>query len=226
MRAVLALSAFLAAAASASAEVQIRVTNGRVDLQAAQAPLSEVLDRLAKQTGMKVTYDGPPQRMAVNLTLKDRTPAQAVLGVLDGLGLNYALRMDLTGTRVETLLIAGSAATTTGGPAAPTPQTGAFRPPGIPAQVEEDTASADEDATDADTPVDADTPQAPGGQPGAEPIPNVPNAPPADATSRPFGQGMMGTPPAFPSPIAPPFLGSRPAPGPQTPPNTDDSTQQ
>lgn len=222
-------------ASVARAEIQVHVTNGRVSLQATAAPLSEVLDRLAKQTGMKVTYDGSPQRVPVNLTLTDRTPAQAVLGVLDGLGLNYALRMDLTGTRVETLMIAGTTSATPAGtgPAAtpPRPVTPVLRPsepviePDEEAQAEEDSAEADEPPdTEAQPPAGVVPPagQQPPGTPGATVLPGVPN---------PAMQGMPKPPPGFPSPFAPPnpsFPGSQPpAANAQQPPQADedDSTQ-
>ena len=80
-------------------------------MRATAAPISEVLDRIARETGMKVTYDGAPPRARVSVTLTGVTPAQAVLAVLEGQGLNYALRMDPRAVRIETLLmVAGSGA--------------------------------------------------------------------------------------------------------------------
>ena len=43
----------------------------------------QVLDRLARQTGMKVVYEGPAPRQLVTVSLKGRTPAEAVLSVLE-----------------------------------------------------------------------------------------------------------------------------------------------
>jgi hypothetical protein len=104
MRAFLAVGLVLAI--PASADVKVRGSGpGQFDVHAAAAPLSEVLEKLAAETGMKVVYDGPAPRSLVNLDLSGRTPAQAVLGVLEGLGLNYALRLDATGDRVETLIL-------------------------------------------------------------------------------------------------------------------------
>jgi hypothetical protein len=221
-------------AGSASAEVQVHVANGRIDLKATGAPLSDVLDRLSKQTGMKVTYDGAPQRMPVNLTLADRTPAQTVLGVLDGLGLNYALRMDVSGTRVEALMIAGTAAASAAAPP-PAQATPAYHPP-EPTEPEED-AQADDDATGTDDATADTEPQQPAGTPAA-----APNGPPgaagqtpgADTPARAFGPAMLGVPkgaPEFPSPLAPPrppSMGNQ-APGappqPQPPAEDNDSTQ-
>ena len=94
----------------ASAEVSVTLRDGRLDIKAAAAPLSEVLGQLARQTGMKVVNDGPGMSTILNLSLEDRTPVEAVLGMLEGLGLNYAMATDGSGTQVETLIISGVAA--------------------------------------------------------------------------------------------------------------------
>lgn len=94
------------------AGVEVTATGDRLDVTAAQAPVSEVLDGLARKTRMKVVYDGPVPRTPVTVELRGRTPAQAVLGVLEGLGLNYALVLDVSGTEVETLMIMGTGALT------------------------------------------------------------------------------------------------------------------
>ena len=137
----------------------VQSANGRVDLRATASPLSEILDRLARATGMKVVNEGPPPRQPLTVTLAGRTPAEAVLGVLDGLGLNYALKMDMTGTRVETLILSGTAP-----PAAATaPVTPApiARPPQpVAPQVEaEEEAPAEEEAEEPD---ESQQPQRPG----------------------------------------------------------------
>src|SRR5688572_17794553 len=94
------------------AGVEVTATGDRLDVTAAQAPVSEVLDGLARKTRMKVVYEGPVPRTPVTVELRGRTPAQAVLGVLEGLGLNYALVLDVSGTQVETLMIVGAGALT------------------------------------------------------------------------------------------------------------------
>ena len=93
------------AAGPARAEVTVAVNDGRVDLTARSAPLSDVLDRLARQIQMQVTYDGAPPRHLVTAAVQAATPAQAVLSVLEGLGVNYALQLDRTGAQVTTLLL-------------------------------------------------------------------------------------------------------------------------
>jgi hypothetical protein len=108
----------------AGAEVVVRVTDERVDVDATAAPLAEVLDRLARQTGMEIVYEGAPPRQRITLALQGRSPAEAVQGILEGQGLNYALVADPTGTRVQTLLLAGPVGkgTTTPGPARTPPR--------------------------------------------------------------------------------------------------------
>ena len=91
------------------AAVEVHVTGQSVDIQATNAPLSEVLDRLSRQTQMKVVYEGAPPRQMISLDLRGRTPVEAVVAALEGQGVNYAMAMDDTGTRVQTLLVTGTA---------------------------------------------------------------------------------------------------------------------
>ena len=90
------------------ADVDIQYKEGRVDVRATAAPLAEVLDRLARTTGMKIVQQGVTPTMLLSLSLQGRTPAEAVFGVLEGLGLNYAFVLDASGNRIETLVLAGS----------------------------------------------------------------------------------------------------------------------
>lgn len=191
-RVAVALSAVMAAALAprpGGTETEVRQVGDRVNVHVTASPVSEVLDRLARETGMKVTYDGPPPRARISLNLSGVTPAQAVLSVLEGQGLNYALRMDPTAKRVETLLMVaggpGSAATS-----APRPP-----PPGARAlEREPEPTSAPEEETPAEAPA-SDTPSQ--GRPGFPVIP------------RPAGIAMPLT---LPTP-APPAPGA-PSPGP------------
>lgn len=111
MRSTAALAALtaLAIATPGMAAVDIRVSGQSVDIQASNAPLAEILDRLSRQTQMRIVYDGAPPRQTVSLDLRGRTPVEAVTAALEGQGVNYALAMDATGTRVETLLVSGTA---------------------------------------------------------------------------------------------------------------------
>jgi len=119
--AVLTLAVVLAARFGA-AQTEVRRVGDTLDVRATAAPVSEVLDRIARETGMKVTYDGSPPRARVSVTLTGVTPAQAVLRVLEGQGLNYALRMDARAVRVEALLmVAGSGSGSGAATGAPAP---------------------------------------------------------------------------------------------------------
>jgi hypothetical protein len=104
--------ALLGASRWSAAAVDVRVSGQAVDVVATNAPLSEVLDRLSRQTHMRLVYDGAPPRQPISLDLKGRTSLEAVLAALEGQGVNYAMGMDSTGTRVETLLVSGLAPST------------------------------------------------------------------------------------------------------------------
>jgi hypothetical protein len=122
-----------------------------VSVRAEAAPLSEVLDRLAKQLGMKLTYEGAAPRVLVSAALENRTPAEAVLGVLEGLGLDYLARMDASGTRIDALIVStsGASASAAGSP---------IRPPAPPMSVGRaipQPADDDEDLDDEEVPDEA-----------------------------------------------------------------------
>jgi len=138
----------------AQAGVEVTATGDRLDVTAAQAPVSEVLDGLARKTRMKVVYEGPVPRTPVTLELRGRTPAQAVLGVLEGLGLSYALVLDAAGSRVETLMIVGTGAAS--------PSSGIVRPSARSSRRESPMAMEDPMGESEDPPeIEASAPEAP-----------------------------------------------------------------
>ena len=210
----LLLLAFLAA--PAAAEVAVRVVPGtdantsQVELTARAAPLNEVLERLGRQIGMKVVYEGSSPRQLVTMSLQGRSPAETVLGVLEGQGLNFALVSDPSGTKVVTLLVAGTAPAS--GSAAPGPATAnspstsstPFRrppspPPGSsPDTIEEEDAEEGGDDTSFDDPVVSG---APPGMEGGQVDPSSKNDP-AARNQVPVPQGP-GAQPNAPQPNAP-----------------------
>lgn len=237
------LSAVLAA--PAAAEVTVRVvpaagaTASHVELTARAAPLSEVLDRLGRQIGMKVVYEGASPRQLVTLSLQGRSAAETVLGVLEGQGLNFALVSDPTGTRVETLLVAGVAPSTgSSGAASSTSRAVAapstpFRrplspPPGSgPDTMEEDPEDVEEEEV-FDEPAPGESADAgPADPAGANPVPvpqgpgGQPNMPGQSFPVSPFApQATPYSPQTFP-PLPPGVPGGPTAPAaPQAQPET------
>ena len=212
MRVLAALVVVALAARPAAAEVAVRVSGGHVDLTATAAPLAEVLDRLARQTGMKVVYEGAAPRQLVTLSLHGRTPMETVLSVFDGLGVNFALVADPSGSRVQTLVVAGSVASSSpssaaAGRAASTPaaRRSFGPPPGVspetidPAVEEmEEEPTADEEAF-AGLPPGAEV-TVPGGVPMVPPDPTLANPATQGPSAPPPGTGIPGLPtPGFPS---------------------------
>jgi hypothetical protein len=197
-----ALVVLVAGAPAGEAEVRVRLAGDRVDIEATQAPLSDVLAALAAKTGMKVVYDGPPPRTALTTTLASRSQPEAILALFEGLGLNFALSLDASGARVETLLVVAG-----GGARAATPP-GRGAPAARPTPPPEDPATEGE--PEEPPPMEAGPPE-----PGSEtPRP----AQPPERGARPTQPGMRpGSPfdvqPApltFPTPLPPAALPTPP----------------
>lgn len=117
-------------------------------LSAQAAPLVEVLAELARHTGMRVLYEGPPPQNLISVDLQAKTPAEGLLELIEGLGLNYAAALDGRRGAIRTLLLIGAAT----GTSPPAPST-APSPSPIPraAPVQEGA-----DASDAASPAEAD----------------------------------------------------------------------
>ena len=208
----LVVVALAAAAAPAPAEVAVRVSGEHVDLTASAAPLAEVLDRLARQTGMKVVYEGPAPRQIVTLSLHGRTPTETVLSLLEGLGVNFALVADPSGARVQTLVVAGTAAASSPSsanvvrsPSSPTARR-PFGPP--PETVDPALVEADEEPTpdeEAFSGLAGDTEVT---DPSGAPVPPDPTlanpAGPGPSVAPPGGMPVQPTPGFSSSPFAPP----------------------
>ena len=200
----------LALGPPASAGVVVREAQGRIDVAAAAAPLADVLDRLARQTGMKVVYEGPAPRQLITLSLVGRSPAEAVTEILDGQGLNYALILDVTATRVEKLLVTGAASSGASGSGSARSNPPRHTPP--PPEPEPDEPPDEPVVAEPTAPPIPEKPQPPQQQPLLQqPQPTslaAPNGPP-------LPPGMTGAPPGLPVfPINPPAAPGVPAPQP------------
>jgi hypothetical protein len=201
----------LALGPAAGAGIAVRESQGKIDVAAAAAPLADVLDRLAHQIGMKVVYEGPAPRQLVTLSLVGRSPAEAVTAILEGQGLNYALVLDATATRVEKLLVTGATPAgfghSPGRAVAPAlERSRVLRPDNDPEpeEVPEEPPPAPEPpAPEAPIPAAPGTPAPQKAEPSANP-PGSPN-PPATATPAPTPPGMVTPPPGLPAFPTSPF---------------------
>jgi hypothetical protein len=191
----LALALLLLAVGPATAEVDVRSAGGRVDLRVSAAPLSDVLDRLSRETGTMVVYEGPPPRQLVSVSLQRRTPVEAVLSLLEGTGLSFALRTDPNGTGCHTLIIVSNPIVSTAEGASPAATAPALAPAApVPETVQPNTLPEESVPAEAFTPPPGMTvspPQVvqPPGPPGSSP----------DAKAVPFPSGFNTALPNFQS---------------------------
>jgi hypothetical protein len=212
----LALALLLLGVGRATAEVDVRSAGGLVDLRVSTAPLSDVLDRLSRETGTMIVYEGPPPRQLVSVSLQKRTPVEAVLSLLEGTGISFALRMDPSGTGCHTLIIfstppGASLATTAPSPAAPPTET---VPQNSVPEVSSQEVSVPAEAFTPPPGMTVSPPQVvqPPGQPGSSPEAKVVPFPPGFNTALPSFESGPPAPsgPVLPSVPAGPGSGPRP----------------
>jgi hypothetical protein len=238
MRPRIALALWLLAAPSSS-EIDVALRGGRVAVHASGAPLADVLSRFAEATGAEVAYEAARPRQLVSVDIEAETAAEALAQLLEGQGLNYALRLDPSGRRVELLVITGSAGTAVASaPASRTPSSRSrgSSPASLPEPADEPEAMpADFDTSPMpDFPVEHDPGAMPESLPDpamdpnlAAPWPGVPpgagpDAQPWDPAAPPDDPSVEPGQPQPPAPASYPGGPSRPVyPGPASYPGGD-----
>jgi hypothetical protein len=138
MRLRLAL-AFSLLAARSQPDIDVSLRDSRVIVRTVGAPLADILTRFAQATGAEVVYEAARPRQLVSVVIEAASPAEAIAQLLEGQGLNYALRLDRTGRNVEMLVLTGTASAATAPTEAgrsPRASPPAFPPPEEPEEIE------------------------------------------------------------------------------------------
>jgi hypothetical protein len=91
-------------------EPEIRAAGGEVTIHARNLPLSQILDRLSQATGMDLTYEGARPTTPVTVSVEGISEAEAILKLMEGLGVSYVFRTDASGQRVDLLIVSGAGA--------------------------------------------------------------------------------------------------------------------
>jgi hypothetical protein len=197
--AVLMLFQAVPVALPPAGSLELDARAGRVTLRANRVPLNRILDRLARETGMKVTYESTPPSQAVTATLDHLEPRDAIVRLMEGLGVPYVFRTDVSGRRVDTLIVSDSGAGIRGASSA---SLGGGENIEYPADVVEDIATYEE-------PPPSEMPDV---MPEVQ-IPQIPSGMPAPDLALP-GFGQSGQAPAgYPNP-QPGYPGQPTYPGP------------
>lgn len=105
-------SALVLAEDARAPEPEIRAAGGEVTIHVRNLPLSQVLDRLSSATGMDLTYEGARPTTPVTVSVEGISEAEAILKLMEGLGVSYVFRTDATGQRVDLLIVTGAGAGT------------------------------------------------------------------------------------------------------------------
>jgi hypothetical protein len=180
----------------------VSMTPAGVKIQITSSTLTEVLDALSKSAGFKLTYEGSrPTAPLYNIEIESPTVGQAVMRLLEGQNLNYAMILDVSGRNVATLLMMGAAKGGPGSSASGAPRDGAraqpFATPRVPRN---DMPPVDDDPQEM-----AEEPPPPEPTPTPAPAPTPNPRGPAPFPQSPFGRppfGPRSPPPPSPSPSA------------------------
>jgi hypothetical protein len=117
--------------------VVVRVNASGTTIHAQRAPLARVLEALASEGDLVVTYDGPPPRQLVTVSVSAATVEAALGALLTPARLRYALARDPESRRVRTVVIVNRTNPTFLPPPRPTPSPTAVTHPDPVATVDE-----------------------------------------------------------------------------------------
>jgi hypothetical protein len=112
---------------SARSDTRIVLDGGRVSIHAESTPLAEILGRFAKATGAEIVFESTQPRQILSVGIEADSEVDALVRLLEGQGVNYAVRLDPTGREIEMLVInakaglAAAAASPTRTPRTPPP---------------------------------------------------------------------------------------------------------
>ena len=105
---VVSRSGYAAEGSADAILLQLR-PGGAVSLTAAAVPASELLDDLARRTGMTVVYnDVAPPGDIIDIRIEAESMSAALRELLKAVGANYAFKMRASGGSVDTLIIVGT----------------------------------------------------------------------------------------------------------------------
>lgn len=178
LSALLALAQAIPAALPASGSLEVEARGTHVSVRANRVPLNRILDRLAQQTGMKVTYDATPPAQPVTTTIEGLPARDAIVRLMEGLGVAYVFRTDRSGQRVETLIVTEANAS-----GSSTASSGSSAAVQYPAEVIEEVVEYQEPPPEMAVPMELSAPPPPGmpapdlalpGMPGYQGIPQYP----------------------------------------------------
>jgi hypothetical protein len=174
--------------------LQVTASDGRVTIRATRVPLFEILQELARKTGMEVVYESALPRQPITATLENLPDEDAIAKLLEGVPLSWGVKLSANRQRVERLVLAD-----------PSRRGGTVPPPRVPAD-----ASYPSEPMRGPVPSPTPTPTPrPTPTPTSKPTPS----PTATPTSRPIA---TPTPASKPAPTPKPTAKPTPTPAPRS----------
>jgi hypothetical protein len=101
--------------------LQVTASDGRVTIRATRVPLSEILQELARKSGMEVVYESAMPRQPITTTIENLPEEEAIARLLDGVPLSWGVKLSANRRRVERLVLADPSKRRGGRPEAKAP---------------------------------------------------------------------------------------------------------
>jgi hypothetical protein len=100
------LSAVVLLAPPAAPRLEVSAADGRLTIRATATPLSEVLDEVARKTGMQVVFETARPRQPVTANIQSVPEEEAIARLLEGQPVSWGVKLSANRRRVERLVIA------------------------------------------------------------------------------------------------------------------------
>jgi hypothetical protein len=85
--------------------IEVRLDDEALTVQTNGAPLASVLERIKQATGIELVFEGPPPRQLIRAQLRRSTIAAAIVDLMQGQSLSYAIQLDETGKKPLKMII-------------------------------------------------------------------------------------------------------------------------
>jgi hypothetical protein len=85
--------------------IEVRLEREALAVHTNGAPLASVLERIKQATGIELVFEGAPPRQLIRAQLRRPTIAAAIVDLMQGQSLSYAMQLDETGKKPLKLIV-------------------------------------------------------------------------------------------------------------------------
>jgi len=106
VRTLALLSAVFLLAPPAAPRLEVSASDGRLTIRATATPLADILDEVARKTGMAVVFETARPRQPVTANIQSLPEEEAIARLLHGQPVSWGVKLSANRRRVERLVLA------------------------------------------------------------------------------------------------------------------------